>query len=45
MYGQSVWLKPRETVRYAIDHKPMKFAIILALIAGVFDIVEWGVAK
>ena len=36
----SIWIKPRETVRYAIDTKPMKFAIILALIAGVFDVLN-----
>lgn len=37
---KSIWLKPRETVRYAIDHKPMKFAVILALIAGIFDLLN-----
>ncbi|MEK5038431.1 Yip1 family protein [Sporosarcina sp. FSL K6-3457] len=36
----SIWLKPRETVRYAINHKPMKFAVILALIAGIFDLLN-----
>ncbi|MFJ7935867.1 Yip1 family protein [Sporosarcina sp. NPDC096371] len=36
----SIWTKPRETVRYAIDHKSMKFAIILVVIAGVFDMLN-----
>jgi len=33
----AVWLKPKEVARYAIDYKPIKFAIILALLAGVLD--------
>ena len=33
----AVWMKPKEAVRYAIDFKPMRFAIILALLAGVLD--------
>ncbi len=36
----SIWVKPRVTVRYAIEHKPMKFAVMLALIAGVFDMLN-----
>src|SRR6185312_3312029 len=36
----SIWIKPREAVRYAIDNKSMKFAIILVLIAGVFDVLN-----
>ena len=36
----SIWTKPREAVRYAIDQKSMKFAIILALIAGVFNMLN-----
>lgn len=36
----AVWLKPKEAARYAIDFKPMKFAIILALIAGVLDLLN-----
>lgn len=36
----SIWTKPREAVRYAIDHKSMKFAIILALIAGIFNMLN-----
>ena len=39
----SIWIKPRETVRYAIDNKTMKFAVILALIAGVFDTLDGAV--
>ncbi len=33
----SIWISPRKTVRYAIDNNMMKFALILALVAGVFD--------
>lgn len=36
----AVWLKPKEAVRYAIDFKPMRFAIILALIAGLLDVLN-----
>ena len=36
----AVWLKPKEVARYAIDFKPMRFAIILALIAGVLDVLN-----
>ncbi|WP_203247757.1 YIP1 family protein [Sporosarcina beigongshangi] len=36
----AVWLRPKEAARYAIDFKPMRFAIILALIAGIFDMLN-----
>lgn len=36
----SIWLKPKATVRYAIDYKPMKFAVMLVLIAGIFDMLD-----
>ncbi|WP_318614422.1 Yip1 family protein [Sporosarcina sp. YIM B06819] len=36
----SIWLEPRETVRYAIDHKTMKYAIMLVIIAGLFDVLN-----
>ncbi|MCG7334541.1 YIP1 family protein [Sporosarcina sp. ACRSM] len=36
----SIWIRPRETVRYAIDNKSMKFALILVLISGVFDVLN-----
>ncbi|MFC5587652.1 YIP1 family protein [Sporosarcina soli] len=36
----SVWIRPRETVRYAIDNKSMRFALILVLISGVFDVLN-----
>ncbi|WP_342511838.1 Yip1 family protein [Sporosarcina sp. FSL K6-1522] len=39
----SIWIKPRETVRYALNHKTMKFAVILALITGVFDMLNGAV--
>lgn len=37
---KSIWLEPRETVRYAIDHKTMKYAIMLVLIASLFDMLN-----
>ncbi len=36
----AVWLNPKEAARYAIDFKPMRFAIILALIAGVLEMLN-----
>jgi hypothetical protein len=36
----SIWIRPRETVRYAIDNKSMRFALILVLISGVFDVLN-----
>jgi hypothetical protein len=36
----AVWTKPREVVRYVIDYKPMKFAIILASITGIFNMLS-----
>lgn len=37
---KSIWLEPRETVRYAIDHKTMKYALMLVLIASLFDVLN-----
>lgn len=34
----SIWLSPRETVRYVLDHKELKYSLILAVIAGIVGI-------
>jgi len=31
----SIWFSTRETIRYVIDHKPLKYSIIIAAIAGI----------
>ncbi|CAM3112732.1 Yip1 family protein [Filibacter tadaridae] len=36
----TIWVRPRETVRYAINTKPMKFAVILALLAGIPQMLD-----
>ena len=41
----SIWIKPRATVRSAISNKPMKFAIILASIAGVTQLLDRAMDK
>lgn len=41
----SVWIRPRAAVRSAISNKPMKFAIILASIAGVAQLLDRAMNK
>lgn len=41
----SIWIKPRATVRSAISNKPMRFAIILASIAGVTQLLDRAMNK
>ncbi|WP_313894461.1 YIP1 family protein [Psychrobacillus sp.] len=30
----SIWLSPKETVRYVLDHKELKYSLILSIIGG-----------
>lgn len=39
----SVWTRPRQTVRFAINNKTMKFAVVLAMIAGIPDVLDLAV--
>lgn len=31
----SIWFSTRKTVRYVVDHKPLKYSLIIAAIAGI----------
>lgn len=35
-----IWLKPRKTIRYVMENKPMRTAIILALIFGISSVLD-----
>ncbi|MBD7983268.1 YIP1 family protein [Sporosarcina sp. Sa2YVA2] len=37
---KSIWLHPRKTVRYAVQHKTWRFVIIIALISGIFTALD-----
>lgn len=37
---KSVWLHPRQTARYLFEHKTIKFVLIFAMIAGVFNTLD-----
>lgn len=42
----SIWLSTRETVRYVLDHKELKYSLLLAAIAGIPSAIsgasEWS---
>jgi len=38
----SIWLSTRKTVRYVLDHKPMKYSLALAAIAGIPNSLNAG---
>ena len=37
---KSIWLHPRKTVRYAVEHKTWRFVMMIALIIGVFTVLD-----
>ncbi|MEZ7171076.1 YIP1 family protein [Sporosarcina sp. OR05] len=37
---KSVWLHPRQTARYLYENKTVKFALIFAMISGVFNTLD-----
>ena len=41
----SIWINPRKTVRYAINHKPMGFALALAAVVGLDDFLNKATEK
>ncbi|QTD41933.1 Yip1 family protein [Sporosarcina sp. Te-1] len=41
----SIWVRPKETTRYAIEKMPMGFIMVLVAINGIFDVLDRAVAK
>ncbi|MBB4826246.1 hypothetical protein HNO89_003505 [Sporosarcina luteola] len=41
----AIWVRPKETIRYAIENIPMGFITMLVAIVGIFDVLDRAVAK
>lgn len=42
---KTIWYAPRAAIRSVIDYKPMMFAIVLAILVGVTNILDRAIGK